>query len=166
MAIAVAVVLGTAGVMRAETIDRVLAVVSDQVITLSDVTAARDLGLESAAGAADPVRAILSRLIDRELMLTEVERYSPPEPSSAAVDAELATVKARFASASAFDEAMARSGVEESRLREMLRQNLRVNEYLERRFSTAGDRRQALVAEWVAGLRRRADVVDLYLPAR
>ena len=41
----------------AETIDRVLAVVAGQLITLSDVTAARDLGLQTAEGAADPVRA-------------------------------------------------------------------------------------------------------------
>jgi hypothetical protein len=114
----VALVLTTA--VRAEVIDRVLAVVSDQVITLSDVTAARDLGLESAPGAADPIRAILSKLIDRELVLAEVERYSPPEPSTATIDAAVAEVRSRFPSASAYAETLARSGVDERHLREML----------------------------------------------
>ncbi|PYR29133.1 MAG: hypothetical protein DMF92_12560, partial [Acidobacteria bacterium] len=54
-----------------ETIDRVLALVAGQLITLTDVTAARDLGLVSADAAADPVRAVLSKLIDRELILAE-----------------------------------------------------------------------------------------------
>src|SRR5436190_359353 len=83
---------------RAEVIDRVLAVAAGQVITLSDVTAARDLGLQRADGAPDPVRAILQTLIDRELMLAEVERYGPPEPALDAIERELAVVRSRFPS--------------------------------------------------------------------
>ena len=111
---------------RAETIDRVLAVVAGQLITLSDVTAARDLGLEAADGAADPIRAVLSQLIDRELMLAEVDRYAPPEPTAEAVDREVERVRARFPSPDAFDAALARSGIDEQHLRETLRQNLRM----------------------------------------
>src|SRR5258708_40180531 len=81
---------------RAETIDRVLAVVAGQLITLTDVTAARDLGLQSADNAADPVRAILSKLIDRELILAEVDRYAPPESASETIDREVDGVHARF----------------------------------------------------------------------
>ena len=47
-----AVVVALSGIGAAETIDRVLAVVAGQVILLSDVTAARDLGLQSSDGAA------------------------------------------------------------------------------------------------------------------
>src|SRR5579872_3205478 len=161
----VAIALATCAV-RAEVIDRVLAVVSDHVILLSDVVAARDLGLETALGAADPVRVILSKLIDRELVLAEVERYSPPEPRASEIDAEIGRIKARFPSEGAFAEALARSGIDEPQLREIVRQNLRMNEYLDRRFSNEPDRRQTLVEEWVAGLRRRSEVVDLYLPGR
>src|SRR5471032_2258897 len=73
-------------VVRAETIDRVLAVAAGQLITLSDVTVATDLGLQSPDGSADPVRAVLSKLIDRELVLAEVDRYAPAEPTTEAVD--------------------------------------------------------------------------------
>jgi len=151
--------------VRAEVIDRVLAVVSGDLITLSDVTAARDLGLQSADGAADPTRAILSKLIDRELVLAEAERYGPPEPTREAVDAEVLAVRARFPSAEAYQAALARSGIDEAHLRETLRQDLRIRAYEDQRFASAGERRQALVAEWIASLRRRAAISDLYVVA-
>ena len=157
-------IVGVLGVpVTGETIDRVLAVASGQLILLSDVIAARELGLQSAAGGADPVRAILSKLIDRELMLTEVERYGPPEPTPDALDREVAAVRARFASPAAFESAIARSGINEQHLRETLRQDLRIRAYLNQRFAVADPRRQTLIDEWLTSLRRRGDVVDLYL---
>jgi len=162
---ALAAALLATGIARAETIDRVLAVVAGQLITLSDVTAARDLGLQSADGAADPVRAILTKLIDRELVLAEVDRYAPPEPTAAAVDGELQRVRARFASQAEVDAALARSGIDEKNLRETLRQDLRTRAYLDQRFTASSDRRTKAIEDWLAGLRRRGDVIDLYLPA-
>jgi hypothetical protein len=165
LAIGIALLLAVlaVGVVRAETIDRLLAVVAGQLITLSDVTAAIDLGLQTPDAAADPVRAVLTKLIDRELVIAEVERYAPPEPAAEAVDAEVQRVRQRFATPAAFDAALARSGIDERHLRETLRQDLRTRAYLDQRFSTASDRRSRLVDEWMAGLRRRGGVVDLYL---
>ena len=154
--------LGAAAV-RAETIDRVLAVVAGQLIMLSDVTAATDLGLQSPDGAADPVRAVLNKLIDRELVLAEVERYAPAEPTAESVDREVQRVRQRLPSPAAFEAALARSGFDDKHLRETLRQDLRLRAYLDQRFSTATDRRGAVIAEWMAGLRRRGGVIDLYL---
>jgi hypothetical protein len=148
----------------AETIERVLAVVAGQPITLSDVVGARDLGFQPVDDASDPMRAVLSRLIDRELVLAETERYGPPEPTAEAVDRDVARVRARFSSPEAFDSAAARSGIDEKHLRETVRQNLRIAAYLDQRFT--GDRRQALIDDWIAGLRRRGNVLDLYLPGR
>lgn len=162
--LAVTLLLATVGaqVVRAETIDRVLAVVGGQLITLTDVTAATDFGLQTTEGAADPVRGVLNKLIDRELALAEVDRYAPPEPTAAMVDRELERVRQRFASPDAFDAALARSGIDEKHLRETLRQDLRTRAYLDQRFGTATDR-TAVVNEWIAGLRRRGGVIDLYL---
>ena len=159
-------VCATTMTARAETIDRVLAVASGQLIMLSDVTAACDLRLQTADGAADPVRAILTKLIDRELVLAEVERYAPPEPNAAAIDQEVERVRARFGSQAEFDGALQRSGIDEKHLRETLRQDLRISAYLNQRFAAAADRRAAMIEEWMAGLRRRGDVIDLYLPGR
>ena len=66
--------------VRAEIIDRMLAVVDGQIVTLSDVRAALRFGLVPADVTTDPIAAALQRLIDRRLMLHEVERYAPPEP--------------------------------------------------------------------------------------
>ena len=150
-----------------EIIDRVLAVVAGDVIMLSDVTAARDLGLVEAGTALDPIRELLSRLIDRALILAEVERYAPPEPSSDAVARELAVVRARFPSQQAYSLALARVGLDERRLSQTVRDNLRIRAYLDQRFTAdTPERRQALIDGWVADLRHRADVIDLYLAAR
>src|SRR6266446_412291 len=130
--------VGITGVCAAETIDRVLALVAGQLITLTDVTAARDLGLVAADAAADPVRAVLSKLIDRELILAEADRYAPPEPGTEAVDREMERVRARFQSPQAFALALARSGIDEKHLRETLREDLRITAYLDQRFAIPG----------------------------
>jgi SurA-like N-terminal domain len=154
------------GYASGEVIDRVLAVVSGSLITLSDVNAAHDLGLVALRGAPDPVRDVLSQLIDRELQLAEVDRYAPPEPSAADVDREVQTVRSRFPSAEAFEAVLARSGIDLAHLRETMRENLRIRGYLDQRFSASEERRQQVVADWIAGLRRRADIIDLYLVGR
>ena len=48
----------------------------------------------------------------------------------------------------------------------MLRQDLRIRAYLDQRFASAQERRQAVMDDWLSGLRRRGDVVDLYLSGR
>jgi len=154
---------GFAAAPHAEVIDRVLAVVAGQVITLTDVTAARDLRLVAPATGGDPIRDVLTKLIERELVLAEVERYAPPEPTADAVDTEVRRVRARFESDEALSAALVRSGIDEKHLRETLRQDLRIRAYLDQRFAAAGDRRAAAQDEWMAGLRRRGDVIDLYL---
>lgn len=190
-----------AGPAPAEIIDRVLAVVEGQLILLSDVAAARDLGLVPIQRGTDPIRETLSRLIDRALILSEVDRFPPSEPDTAEAERRLEDVRARFPSAGAFDAALARAGIDHGRLRAILRQNLRIKAYLTQRFTTAAAvnddeltqfyrtnpsdftrngvlvpfdqaredvarvlataRRNALVADWVAGLRRRAEFIDL-----
>jgi hypothetical protein len=163
---------------RAETLERVLAVVNEHLITLTDVAAARDFGLVIVPpNAADPTRAALSQLVDRELMLAEVDRYAPPEPGADAIAAGLRIARGRFLDDAAYQAALARSGIDEDHLRDMLRQNLRITAYLERRFVVAPptdasarppavDRQRGLVDDWLAGLRRRATIIDLYLTSK
>ena len=152
--------------VNGEVIDRVLAVVSGSLITLSDVNAAYDLGLVKPSDSGDRVRDVLSQLIDRELQLAEVDRYAPPEPSAADVDREVQNVRLRFPSPEAFEAVLARSGIDLAHLRETMRENLRIRAYLDQRFSVSDERRQQVVGDWLAGLRRRADIIDLYLAGR
>ena len=194
-----------AGSLRAETIDRVLAVVGGELISLTDVTAARDLGRVTPGNVPDPIGAVLSTLIDRQLILAEVDRYAPPEPSAAAVDRDLQAARAKFPSLPAYEAALARSGIDEKHLRETVREDLRIQAYLDQRFtvtppteeelgryyreraqaftrngqlvpfelarvdvreSLTAERRKPLIDDWVAGLHRRADLIDLYLSGR
>jgi len=186
-----------------EIINRVLAVVAGNLIMLSDVRAAIELGLVSPGSAPDPVREVLSRLIDRALVLAEVDRYAPPEPDAEAVDRAVQDVRRRFSTPEAFAAALARVGMGDTHLRETLREDLRIRAYLDQRFTVVAptddelgryyrdhpdaftrngrlvpfddarqdvaqavvtDRRRALVDEWVAGLRRQAEITDLYAP--
>jgi hypothetical protein len=119
----------------AEVLDRVLAVVSGDLILMSDVRAARDFGFITVGGA-DPDGQALARLIDRALILAEVERFAPPEPEATAVDRGLAVVRERFPSEAAFAAALARAGIESRHLREYVRQDQRMTAYLDQRFTT------------------------------
>ena len=199
--VGVLVLAGGARAVASEVVDRVLAVAAGNLIMLSDVTAALEFGLVVQGPSPDPVRATLTRLIDRAIILAEVERYAPPEPDADAVDRELQAVRSGFASPQAFDQTLARVGVNEKHLRETLRQDLRIRAYLDQRFTVASptdeevgryyrehqqefsrngaiipfdqarpnvvqavrtERRRVLVEDWVAGLRLRAEIVDLY----
>jgi hypothetical protein len=165
-AVVLACVLAAAQPARAEVIDRVLAVVGGTLITLSDVNAASELGLVKPRDAGDRVRDVLSQLIDRELQLVEVDRYAPPEPAAEEVEREVEIVRTRFGSPSAFDTVLARTGIDLAHLRETLRGNLRIRAYIEQRFSVRDERRRQVVDDWMAGLRRRADIIDLYPAAK
>jgi hypothetical protein len=118
-------------------IDRVLAVVSGTILTLSDVHAAIGLGLVHTEGAEDPVAAGLEQLIERALMLTEVERYAPPEPDAAALEARVRGLRSRFPSEEQLERALAAYGITEARLRGIARDDLRLQAYLAQRFAAS-----------------------------
>src|ERR1700694_792412 len=99
-------VVALGGLARAEIIDRVLAIVGGGVITQSDVTAAYELGLVTIEKTEDPIAAVLSQLIDQNLILIEVDRYAPPEPTSEAIDGAAKQVRATFATSQAYDAAL------------------------------------------------------------
>jgi parvulin-like peptidyl-prolyl isomerase len=189
---------------QGEVIDRVLAVVAGEIITQSDVDAAIALGLVALPAGADPRGAALDQLIERELTLREVRRYLPPEPPDLAVDARLDAVRSRFASPDTFARVLAAVGSDERRLRERVRDDLRIRAYLDERFGSVAQptgeeiaayyfahpqefteagrlrpldeamaevrarleagRRAAVIGDWLAGLRRRAEVLELYRP--
>ena len=123
--------------VRAEIIDRVLAVVDTQIITLSDARAALKFNLVPQDVSVDPVGAALQRLIDRRLMLAEVDRYAPPEPTPAAVDAALAVIAARFKDVLEMEIALNQSAMSREELRRYVRDSLRIETYLQQRFSSA-----------------------------
>jgi hypothetical protein len=120
---------------RAEVLDRVLAVVGPEVITLSDARAVLAFGLVPPVSGTDPTGQALAYLVNRQLMLTEVERYSAPAPDPAAIDRRVAEIRGRFPDAAAFQQALETTAMTEGRLRDFVTDNLRIDAYLEQRFA-------------------------------
>src|SRR5262245_37557605 len=84
--------------LRAQLLDRVVARVDGLAITLSDVRAAVGLGIIESNQADPPGGAEIERAIERQLLLTEVARFGPPEPPAATVDMRVAALKRHAAS--------------------------------------------------------------------
>jgi hypothetical protein len=141
-------------------IDRILAVVGGQPITLSDVTAAQQFGLVAVpAGTPDPQAYIVDRLIERTLILAEVERFQPPEPDPIEMTLRIDELERR-AGPAAFAKALAVTGLTRDRLRRDIRDDLRITTYLNQRFGTnaGASQREAAIRTWIDEIRRRADV--------
>jgi hypothetical protein len=83
--------------------------------------------------------ASLERLIDRLVILSEVERYAPPEPDPAAIRQGVATIRGRFGSGEAADAALRAAGLDEAALSHWARNDLRIAQYLRERFAGAAD---------------------------
>jgi hypothetical protein len=158
-----------------ELVERTLAIVGGRAVTLADVTTVRALGLISEA---KDLSAAIEKLVERALVLREVDRYAPPEPSAQAIDDKLAEIRGR-SSAEQVAAALAAGGFTEARLRAWVRDDLRIASYLEQRFAAMADlsleqaapelrerlsaeRRASLIAEWVSDLRRRTPIVELW----
>jgi hypothetical protein len=148
--------IGQAG----ELIERTLAIVAGQPITLADVRTARALQFVRA----DDDIAATERLVERTLILREVERYAPSEPDEAAVEQRVRETRSRL-STEEFARVLATGGFTEARLRAWIRDDLRIDAYLNQRFPSsgaAGQSRADLIADWIADLRRRTPVVELW----
>ena len=115
-------------------LDRVVARVEGYAITLTDVQAALGLGVIQVPSGADPIETGIQRMIDRQLLLAEVQRFPPPEPSAAAVDREVMQLKMR--AGARLEALMQSTGLTEERIRDSARDDLRILDYLDQRFGT------------------------------
>jgi len=194
------------GVRASELLDRVIAVVSGTVITLSDARTAIAFGLVETRDARDPVAVAMRWLVDRQLVLDEVNRYETPDPVLATVDPVFSEIRKKLAGGKGAASALASLGLDEDGARRFVRDTVRVQHYLRTRFESmlpgtdeelrqhysanksqfvrdgrqftleeAGvlvqeslqeSRRLQAIDAWLARLRRRADVNELYQPAR
>ena len=123
--------------MQPELIERTLALVGGQAITLSDARAAIALGLVDADPSPDPIPPVIHQLVDRALVLREVQRYAPAAPADSAVDARLGEIRKRAAGAAPLAALLDRHGFTEVRLRGWIRDDLRTQAYLSQRFASA-----------------------------
>ena len=116
-------------------IDRVLARVGTNAITLTDVRTAIVLGLIEVKSGEDPQAVALERTIDRQLVLNEVARFAPPEPSAEDVAAEVAAMKS--SAGSRLDTLVTSAGLDAAKLQQLARETLRIRAYIAQRFGTS-----------------------------
>ena len=121
---------------QTETLDRILAVVAGHVIMQSDVRAFVDLQLVELGTDDDSDDAILTYLIERRLVLDEVDRYVVANPPRSTADRLMTEVVARFPSEEEFQRALKRVGFTTDDLRQILQDDARREAYLDNRFGT------------------------------
>ena len=126
---------GTSTAAAQQLLDRVLARVDGNAITLTDVQAAIGLGLVQPRSGEDAEAAAREQLIERELLLAEIARFPPPEPSAAEIEKEVTRLDAN--AGRRLEALMQSTGLDAQRLREIARDNLRIQSYLNQRFGTA-----------------------------
>jgi|EndMetStandDraft_8_1072994.scaffolds.fasta_scaffold521930_1 parvulin-like peptidyl-prolyl isomerase len=186
---------------QTQMLDRIVATVGQQVITLSDVRAAVGLGLLPDS-ASLPIGVVVERLVERELMRAEIDRFGVMAPAPELLTARIDAIRKRFASQQAFDAALEAHGLSDARFRAWVSDDWRIEQYIQQRFDAASQptdedvlqyfqsrerefakngrpprfedirdevrrrllasRRQALVDDWVAGLKRRTEIVMMH----
>jgi hypothetical protein len=113
-------------------LDRVIARVDGSAITLTDMHAAIAVGAIAVPDGPDREAAAVERMIDRQLMLAEVARFTTREPDPQALEREVAAMTERVGPRLAA--VMESTGLDEGRMRAIARDTLRIQAYLDQRF--------------------------------
>jgi len=129
-ALALIVACGLGVSLAAQTLlDRVVARVNGSVILLSDVRAAVLFGLVDGPAESDDA---VEQMVQRALLVEEVNRFPPPEPTAEAIESELARMRAR--AGVSIDEVERTTGLGAENVRSFARDRLRVQVYIDQRF--------------------------------
>lgn len=118
-------------------VDRVVAVVDEEPILLSDLERAIGLGLVPAAPGESKeavARRALDGLIEQMLRQHEIARFGYEEAPLAEVDRQVEAVRSRFPDDAAWQAELARLGLDEPQVRAILAQQLAVLRFVEERL--------------------------------
>jgi hypothetical protein len=119
---------------QAEVIDRILATVGGGLVLQTDAVAAVRLGFMQVPANQEPLQWTLDRLIERRLMLIEVDRFGPPEPSLVEIDRRMQQIDERIGSGERLDAILRETGLSVEQLRLYVRDDLRIDAYIQQRF--------------------------------
>jgi hypothetical protein len=137
MRYAVFAILVAVPVAAQDLLDRVLARVGGEPITMSDARAALVLGVVEQPDGVDPILSAVLQLIERRLVLAEVARFAPPEPDAVMLNGQLNALKAHVGSPGQLAALEKSTGVGETQIREIARDTLRIQAYLNQRFGSS-----------------------------
>lgn len=121
---------------RAETVNRIVAIVNDDIITEADVAShvsalLEDQGAEAPPMPSDQMReAVLQRLIEQRLILQEAQRANVSVSAQEVID-RLEELRARFGSEEMFRQSLTESHLTEPELKEKLREQLLVQRVID-----------------------------------
>ena len=137
MAFGALLVFGVSARGEAETANRIVAVVNDEVITEADVTSrvselldAQPPNAPETPDAAGVHQAILRHLIEQRLILQEAKRLNIAVGAEA-IDNRLEKIREKFESDEALTEALTRSDLTKEGLKEQIRQQLMVDRLID-----------------------------------
>ena len=144
-------------------VDRVVAVVDDDPILLSDLERALGLGVvERRSGESDAAlrRRALDWILDSRLRLHELERFGFDDAPIAEIDRGYAEIRSRFESEGKFREELDRLGLDDDKLRQLIARQIAILIYVEERlgprvFVSVDDIRRHFDEELVPELTRR-----------
>ncbi len=146
-------------------VDRIVAVVDEEAIFLSDVEQAIALGQlvpRQGEGLEELRRRVVDRIVDQRLQLHEVERFDAGQVSIEEVEGQVAAIRARFEDDRSWQSWLAGLGLDKEGVRHLVRRQLRVLAYVEERlgprvFVDLDDVRSYYAGELTAEMERRGE---------
>lgn len=117
-------------------LDKILAIVNGEVVTMSDVRAARELRLVGGPEAMTE-DGVLDALIERRLTIAEVGRYTSAEPAAVDVETRRKTWEASLPRGTDTATVLRAVGMRDAALAAWFKDDLRMAAYLEQRFTAA-----------------------------
>ena len=122
----------------AVTVDRIAAVIDQQVLTVSEVGQMAEIRFfprQPRQNDDEYRRAILDALIAQALRLRDVERFGAPDIAADVIDTRLQEIQARFASPDEFGQALVRAELTLEELQTLIKRQLQVETYILERFA-------------------------------
>lgn len=122
----------------AVTIDRIAAVIDEQVLTVTEVgqmAETRFFARPAAQSDDEYRRDVLEALIAQSLRLRDVERFGAPDISADSIETRLREIEGRFPSVPDFEAALVRAELSLDEFKALIKRQLQVEEYIQERFA-------------------------------
>lgn len=123
---------------HAVTVDRIAAVIDQQVLTVSEVSQMAQVRFfpRTTGRSDDDYRHdVLEALIAQALRYRDVERFGAQDIPKESIEARLAEIRRRFVSPAELDSALARAELTLDDLRALIKRQLQVEAYIQERFA-------------------------------
>jgi hypothetical protein len=132
---------------QSQVVDRIIARVEDDIITLSEM---RELGAyqQLVDGRAEPDERLIQELIEQWAIRSEAEAAQFPQPSKPDVDHQVQQLAARFPSEQAFTQRLSELGLTADALRGIVTQQIYLTGYVDYRFRPTVDVTDDAIAQY------------------